>query len=209
MATAEYTEDQLKSIFGAQLFRVQKFADLLREEGELRGLIGPRELPRLWSRHILNSAAVVEVMPDTGRVMDLGSGGGFPGVVLALMRPDLEFVLVEPMERRCEWLNYAKAACEAKNINVVRARVEEIPTSEKFEVVTARAVAALDKLSRWALPYVKPGGALMAMKGMRAADEIDAAQKVFRKHKVAYTQIHKLDSIDEASSATVVEVRLP
>lgn len=154
---------------------LRAFAALVESEAELRGLMGPRELPRLWSRHIVNSMAVNGFIPRGARVADLGSGAGFPGVVVAICRPDTTVTLIESMERRTEWLRHAVAELGLRNVAVVTSRAEALHGTQAFDVVTARAVAALDRLVPWALPLVVPGGALVAMKGERAADELKAA----------------------------------
>lgn len=124
----------------------------------LRGLIGPREIGRIWDRHILNSAAVVQYLPQTGTIVDIGSGAGLPGLVIAAMRPEAEVVLIEPMERRCTWLNEMTETLGLTNVEVKRGRAEEFHDAFEADVVTARAVAALDKLARWSLPLLRHGG---------------------------------------------------
>lgn len=163
---------------------------MLVAEGELRGLIGPRELPRLWTRHLLNSSAVARFVPDGVRFADVGSGAGFPGVVVAIMRPDLDVTLIEPMERRTDWLEHVADSLSLDNVSVVRARAEELHGAQEFDVVSARAVAALKKLVPWVAPLIGGGGSLVALKGERAAFEVEDAAKVLRKHKLADTQVH-------------------
>jgi 16S rRNA (guanine527-N7)-methyltransferase len=147
-----------------------------------RGLLGPREADRLWERHLLNSAALAGPLAAElplgrgGRVCDLGSGAGLPGIVVALLRPDLEVVLVEPLLRRARFLDEVVAALDLPRTTVVRARAED--TSGPFDVVVARAVAPLDRLARWALPLLGPGGALLALKGERASAELTASAQV-------------------------------
>lgn len=169
---------EVRAFFGPAMPMIERFHDLLTEQGVVRGLIGPREVDRLWERHLLNSGAVARFLPGTGTVADIGSGGGFPGVVLAAMRPDLRFVLVESMERRTVWLEEVVDHLGLTNVAVVRARAEDLPPSFRVEAVTARAVAPMDRLAGWTLPLLKVGGMLLAMKGEQAADELAAAQAV-------------------------------
>ncbi|SEA63143.1 16S rRNA (guanine527-N7)-methyltransferase [Bowdeniella nasicola] len=185
------------------------FTQFLADEGEKRGLIGPRELPRLWSRHILNCTAINEFIPEGATVADIGSGAGLPGVVLAITRPDVHVTLVEPMERRIEWLYDVTEVINLENAWIVRARAEELHDQDEFQVVTARAVAALDKLMRWTMPLVADGGKLLALKGERAKEEVDAALKVRRKFKVASTSVVEVPSLvpDESPTNVVIVER--
>ena len=141
-------------------------------------MIGPREAPRLWDRHLLNSAAVAAFLPAEGSVADVGSGAGLPGVVLAAMRPSLRFHLVEPMERRCVWLREVVDALGLENVTVVRARAEDLAGELEVTAVTARAVAALETLVPWTFPLLGVGGTLLAMKGSRAEAELEDARTV-------------------------------
>lgn len=166
---------------GPALGTLAQFADLLSDDGVRRGLIGPRETPRLWERHLLNCAALAALLPQTGTVLDLGSGAGLPGVVLAAVRPELDVMLVEPMERRVIWLREVVEALGLTRTQVVRARAEDLHGKVEADVVTARAVAPMVRLVPWALPLVRVGGALLAMKGARAAEElVEAADEVVR-----------------------------
>ena len=169
--------DLVVEYFGAAFDRVERFREMLAGEGVTRGLIGPREAPRLWERHLLNSASVAAFLPEQGSVIDVGSGAGLPGVVLAAMRPDLTVTLVEPMLRRVTWLEEVVETLElAGSVSVVRARAEELHGTLLADAVTARAVAPLDRLAGWTLPLVRQGGALLALKGSQAAVEAaDAA----------------------------------
>ncbi|WP_253777285.1 16S rRNA (guanine(527)-N(7))-methyltransferase RsmG [Goodfellowiella coeruleoviolacea] len=162
------------AIFGNQLDGAIAFAQLLAEHGVARGLIGPREVDRLWDRHLLNSAVIAELLPRNCRVVDVGSGAGLPGIPLALARPDLELTLLEPMARRIAWLNEVVAALNL-NVTVLRGRAEEADVRERLsgsDVVTARAVAPLERLASWCLPLLRPGGLLVALKGASAAEEL-------------------------------------
>ena len=160
-----------QGVFGVRFDLARAYADLLVSEGELRGLIGPRELPRLWERHLLNCAVISELIPEGSREADIGSGAGLPGLVVAIRRPDLELTLIEPMARRTDFLSEAVAALELDNVTVLRARADDV-SDEVFDVVTSRAVAPLDRLGRWSLPLVVSGGVMLAMKGSSAADEV-------------------------------------
>jgi 16S rRNA (guanine527-N7)-methyltransferase len=154
---------------------LQRYAALLASEGVLRGLIGPREVPRLWDRHLLNCGLLAPLVPEGSSVADLGSGAGLPGLVLALARPDLQVTLIEPMARRTAFLEEARTSLGAKNVTVVRGRAEAWSGPERFDIVTARALAPLSRLLTWALPLVAPGGAVLAMKGASAEQEIAEA----------------------------------
>jgi len=157
----------------------EAFADLLTREATVRGLIGPREVPRLWERHILNCAVITELIPPGSTVCDIGSGAGLPGLVLAIRRPDIRVTLVEPLLRRTTFLDLAVSRMEVSNVSVHRGRAEDMHSdpewSDGFDVVTARAVAPLDRLARWSLPLVEPGGVFLAMKGSSAQQELQSA----------------------------------
>jgi 16S rRNA (guanine527-N7)-methyltransferase len=149
-----------------------RFAEILADTGVRHGLIGPREVTRLWDRHVLNCAVVADAFPDGARLVDVGSGAGLPGVALAIVRPDLEVHLVEPMMRRTEWLSAVVAELGLDTVTVHRGRAEELAGTLSAPFVTARAVARLDKLARWCVPLLDPGGTLVAMKGRSAAEEL-------------------------------------
>ncbi|WP_166869609.1 16S rRNA (guanine(527)-N(7))-methyltransferase RsmG [Salinibacterium sp. ZJ70] len=178
-------------LFGDRIDVARQFTADLAREGEIRGLIGPLELPRLWTRHVLNSALVAPLMRP-GRVGDIGTGAGLPGLVLAIARPDVHFVLIEPMERRVEWLQEEVDALDLRNVDVVRARAEEAEISEPLTQVTARAVSALSKLIPITVPLLAAGGELVFMKGERVHDEIEAAQKVIRKARLVDVRVDVL-----------------
>lgn len=203
-AVVEQPTAEMAEVFGVAFSAAEHFADMLVAEGELRGLVGPRELPRLWSRHIVNSAAVVPFLPGRGSVADVGSGAGFPGVVVALLRPDLDITLVETMERRCEWLELVVDELGLDNVTVRRARAEEV--KDRFDVVTARAVANLSKLVRLTAPLLRPGGALLALKGERAEAEVEDAKYVIKKAKLRPAVVHEVVTPGEEVTR-VVEVR--
>ncbi len=165
---------EARELFGDALPRVRRYAELLAGPGREQGVIGPRELPRLWDRHLVNSAYVGRVIPSGSSVLDVGSGAGLPGIPLALSRPDLTVTLLEPMARRVAWLEEVVAALEL-DVTVRRGRAEERETRRacgESDVVTARAVAPLGRLTTWTLPLVRPGGRLAALKGASAHDEV-------------------------------------
>ncbi|MFH5821399.1 16S rRNA (guanine(527)-N(7))-methyltransferase RsmG [Georgenia sp. AZ-5] len=203
----EQPSPEMRAAFGATFAAAEHFATMLAEEGELRGLIGPRELPRLWSRHIMNSVAVTRFVREAAAVADVGSGAGFPGVVLAIARPDVETHLIEPMERRVAWLADVVEELGLDNVVIHHARAEELHGRASFDVVTARAVAAMDKLARWTMPLVRGGGSLVALKGQRARDEVEAARYVLRKLGAADTAVHEVDPGAGVEPTTVVVVR--
>lgn len=150
----------------------RRYAELLAGAGTQRGLLGPREVPRLWERHLLNCAVVQEAVPPGVSVADVGSGAGLPGIVIALLRADVSMTLVEPLLRRSRFLDEVVSDLGLGNVKVVRARAEELHGELTVDVAIARAVAPLDKLARWCLPLLRPGGTLLALKGESAADEL-------------------------------------
>lgn len=179
MTTLEAEPAAAVALFGERIDLAREFTAALAEQGETRGLIGPLELPRLWTRHILNSAIAAPLFD--GRAADIGSGAGLPGIVLAIARPDVTWTLVEPMERRVAWLTEQADALGLGNVTVVRARAEEWAPEASVDVVTARAVSALRTLIPMTAPLVRPGGRLMLFKGRGAEAEIEAAQKQIRR----------------------------
>ena len=170
-----------RQMFGPQIDVIRSFTSNLADQGEILGLIGPLELPRLWSRHILNCAIVAPLLRP-GIVGDVGSGAGLPGLVLAIARPDVNFILIEPMERRVAWLNDQVGALALQNVTVLRARAEEARLPHPLDQVTARAVSAFGKLIPLTAPLLRPGGELILMKGEGAQREIEAAAKPIRKY---------------------------
>ncbi|WP_415171346.1 16S rRNA (guanine(527)-N(7))-methyltransferase RsmG [Nocardioides sp.] len=151
------------------------YADWLADAGVVRGLIGPREVPRLWDRHLLNCAVLAELISQSATVADVGSGAGLPGLVLAVARPDLRLTLIEPLLRRTTFLTEVVGDLGVDNVEVVRGRAVELHGYRTFDVVTSRAVAPLERLLEWSMPLVAPEGALIAMKGSSVAEEIQAA----------------------------------
>lgn len=177
-------------LFGDRIDVARSFTEALAREGEERGLIGPLELPRLWSRHILNSVIAAPLFH--GSVADIGSGAGLPGLVLAIARPDVQWTLIEPMERRVTWLNEQVSALGLDNVDVVRARAEDVRPAEGFDVVTARAVSALRTLIPLTAPLVRDGGELTLLKGMNVGNEIVAAQKQIKKFRLSDVRVEVL-----------------
>jgi 16S rRNA (guanine527-N7)-methyltransferase len=171
-------------VFGDALPRAVEYADLLAGEATPRGLIGPREVPRLWERHLLNCAVVTELIAPGSTVCDIGSGAGLPGIALAIRRPDLAVTLVEPLLRRTTFLDLVVSRMELSNVAVHRGRAEDVSGTAGFEmgfdVVTSRAVAPMERLAAWSLPLVRPGGEVLAMKGSTAAAEVERAAAVIR-----------------------------
>lgn len=159
----------------------ERFAGWLADAGVVRGLIGPREAPRLWERHLLNCAVLEEAVPQGATVCDVGSGAGLPGLVLAIARPDLRVDLVEPLLRRTTFLEEVVADLGLTGVRVVRTRAEVLHGERRYDVVTSRAVAPLARLLGWCMPLVAPEGAMVAMKGSSAGEEIEGAAPVLRR----------------------------
>jgi 16S rRNA (guanine527-N7)-methyltransferase len=186
-----------------RLTLLERYGGLLASDGITRGLIGPREVPRLWERHLLNCALLAPLIGDGASVADLGSGAGLPGMVLAIARPDLRITLVEPMARRVEFLEEVRAEL-GLDVRVVRARAEQWEGPAAFDVVTARALAPLARLLAWGMPLVASGGCLLAMKGSSAADEIAAAQSELTRRRAGAELV--TSSVSGCQPITVVRV---
>ena len=167
--------ESARGVFADRWQLAAAYADLLATAGVTRGLIGPRETARLWDRHLLNCAALTEVLPEGATVCDIGSGAGLPGLVVAIRRPDLRVTLVEPLLRRTTFLAEAVETLGLDNVEVVRDRADQLHGTRRFQVVTSRAVAPLPRLLAWSMPLVEVGGAMVAMKGSSARDEVAAA----------------------------------
>lgn len=195
-------------LFGEQIDVARAFTANLAAQGEERGLIGPLELPRLWSRHILNCAIVAPLLKP-GLVGDVGSGAGLPGLVLAIARPDVDFVLIEPMERRVAWLNEQVDELGLTNVSVVRDRAEDARLTDPLDQVTARAVSAFRKLIPLTAPLLRDGGELVLMKGAGAAAEVEAATKELRKFRVHDVEVLTLgeDVLDDVTRVIRARVR--
>jgi 16S rRNA (guanine527-N7)-methyltransferase len=193
-------------VFGDALPIAERYAEFLAGAGVERGLIGPREADRLWERHLINCAVVAEAVPENARVVDIGSGAGLPGIVLAIVRPDLSITLLEPLLRRTNFLNEAVELLGLENVEVRRGRAEEVVKEFSMDVATARAVAPLERLARWALPLLRPGGELLAMKGERAAAEIEEAAPVLKRFGVRTTELLQVGQGKVEPPTTLVRV---
>jgi 16S rRNA (guanine527-N7)-methyltransferase len=167
-----------RGVFAARLDLATAYADRLATDGVTRGLIGPREASRIWDRHLLNCAVLTDLLPEGADVCDIGSGAGLPGLVLAIRRADLRVTLVEPLLRRTTFLTEVVQELGLGNVEVLRHRAEELHGRRDFGVVTSRAVAPLPRLLAWSMPLVRQSGALVAMKGATAADEVEQARDV-------------------------------
>lgn len=194
-----------RAYFGEDLTTIDRFVELLSTWGIERGLLGPREAPRLWERHIVNCAAVVPRVPTGVSVADVGSGAGLPGLVWAIARPDLDVTLIEPLLRRTTFLEEVVDDLGISNVEVVRGRAPDCGGA--FDVVTSRAVADLGKQAAWCLPLVKPGGHLLALKGQSAAEEVSLWTADLRRHGARDIVVASYG--DPSMPTTVVEVHVP
>lgn len=191
-------QEVVRRVFGERARLASLYVDILGDKGVTWGLIGPREIDRLWERHVLNSAALAPVVPADAFLVDVGSGAGLPGIPLALARPDLTITLLEPLERRCLFLEETLDDLDLRDrVRVVRGRAED--HGETYDVATSRAVANVAKLVTWCMPLV-PDGQLIALKGERVDAEIAAAAGVLRKHRLEATV--EIVSADPACEAT-------
>ncbi|WP_427015882.1 16S rRNA (guanine(527)-N(7))-methyltransferase RsmG [Pseudarthrobacter sp. P1] len=207
----ELTEVELAAaerIFGDRLDLAKRYVEHLETSGIERGLIGPREVPRLWSRHVLNCAVVAELIAPNAHVADVGSGAGLPGLCLAIARPDLELTLIEPLERRVAWLEEVVMDLKLNNVEIIRSRAEAALGKVECSVVTARAVSALNTLAPLTIPLLDGHGELLAIKGRSAAEEIEKAAKIIRKLGGVSTEVVTAgaDILDEPT--TVVRVKV-
>ena len=206
--TPEAEPKEAQEVFGPYIGQARQYFDLLVRDGDLLGLIGPREMPKLWSRHILNSAVVGDLVEDGQVVADVGSGAGFPGIPMAILRPQVKFVLIEPMERRANWLaDVVVPTLGLENVQVLRGRAEEAPL-RNYDVTTARAVSALPKLLRMLAPLTVSGGLVLAMKGSKAQDEIEESKALAKKLKLDTFEIVTVGEKILNDPTTVVRVRL-
>jgi len=194
-------------VFGDALGTACRYAELLATDGVTRGLIGPRETERLWERHLLNCAVVAELLPERGSLVDIGSGAGLPGMVLAMLRPSLEVTLLEPLLRRSVFLEECVAELGLANTTVLRARAEEKAAARiRADVATARAVAPLGRLAGWAAPLLRPGGQLLAIKGQSAAEELAAAGPVLSRVGARSAEVLEAGHGRVVSATTVIRV---
>jgi len=204
--TPELEPAAAELIFGDQIGKARLYFEALVRDGDLLGLLGPREMPKLWTRHILNSAVVAELVSPGQTVADVGSGAGLPGIPMALAQPQAHFTLIEPMERRSDWLKRVVQDLELNNIRVHRARAEEV--AEVFDVVTARAVSALPNLLRMCVPMTRHGGEVIALKGSKAAEEIQEAKKLQKKLGIASFEILRVGGEFLTDPTLVVRTKL-
>ena len=197
-----------EKIFGDRLDLAKRYVTHRATSGIERGLLGPREVPRLWSRHVLNCAIIESLMEQDAEVADVGSGAGLPGLCLAIARPDLKLTLIEPLERRCIWLTEVIDDLGLDNVTVMRGRAEQMVETINARYVTARAVSALSNLAGLTIPLLHGKGDLIAIKGRSAAEEIDKAQKVIRKLGGTKTEVLTVgeDILEEVT--TVVRIKV-
>ncbi|MFI6626529.1 16S rRNA (guanine(527)-N(7))-methyltransferase RsmG [Streptomyces sp. NPDC050528] len=201
--------EQAREVFGDRFEDVVRYAELLADAGVQRGLIGPREVPRLWERHLLNCAVLSEVVPDGVTVCDVGSGAGLPGIPLALVREDIKITLLEPLLRRTTFLTEVVELLGLDHVTVVRGRAEEVMgTLQPVHVVTARAVAPLERLATWGIPLLRPYGEMLALKGDTAEEELKSAATVLSKLGAVETSILQVGEgiVDPLSTVVRVEV---
>ncbi|MEE2851269.1 MAG: 16S rRNA (guanine(527)-N(7))-methyltransferase RsmG [Actinomycetota bacterium] len=202
-------EDAAAAIFGDRFEIARRYAEILATAGVERGLLGPREIDRIWDRHILNSAVLAELLDRGERIVDIGSGAGLPGIPLAIARPDIEVVLLEPLLRRSEFLN--EVADElGLAVEVVRGRAEEPGVRNRFgerDAAVSRAVASLDKLTKWSLPLLRPAGRMLAIKGERAFDEVEQFRRVMTASGAADVRVVTCGANYLRPPATVVSAR--
>jgi 16S rRNA (guanine527-N7)-methyltransferase len=194
------------AIFGSVAPKAEQYASLLAGPGVDRGLIGPNEIPRVWERHLLNCAVVADLVPSPCSLVDLGSGAGLPGIVLALLLPDAEITLLEPMAKRATFLEECVSELDLGNVGVRRARAEELRGTAMADVVTARAVAPLGRLAMLAVGLLRPGGIVLAIKGAKAAQEIDAACDALTRLGVQDVEVLLAGSGKVDPAATVVRL---
>ena len=194
------------TIFGEGIEKARAYAAALIKDGDELGLLGPREMPKLWTRHILNSAVVAELVEPGKKVADIGSGAGLPGIPMAIAQPEAMFTLIEPMERRSNWLIEQVEALGLTNVRVLRARAEEV--GEAFDIVTARAVSALPKLLRMTVPLTRHGGEIIALKGSKAQEEIDDSKNLMKKLDIHSFEIVFTGAQHLAEPTRVVRTRL-
>ncbi len=198
--------DAAAKVFGSALDPACRFASLLATAGVERGLLGPREIPRLWERHLLNCAMVAELVPPAATVVDIGSGAGLPGLVIAMLRPQVQMTLLEPMLRRTTFLGECIAELGLGNVTVQRGRAEEMAGVFRADIATSRAVAPLDRLVQLSVGVIRPGGTILALKGEQAPAEIDEAARVLRRLRVRSAEVLRVGHGIVEPPATVVRI---
>jgi 16S rRNA (guanine527-N7)-methyltransferase len=202
-----------EALFGSRVDHAQRYAEILAGAGVERGLLGPREVDRVWDRHILNSAAIAELVADNERIADIGSGAGLPGIPLALARPDLRLTLIEPLLRRSEFLREVVDDLGLE-ITIVRGRAEDRSVRQQvgeMDAVVSRAVAPLDKLTKWSVPLLRPDGRMVAMKGERAEEEIREHRRVMASLGAVDVRVMKCgaDFLEPPATAVVARRAAP
>lgn len=200
------TPEQARAVFGERLPLAEAYHDSLATDGSTRGFIGPREVDRLWERHILNCAVIGEVMEHGATVADVGSGAGLPGIPLAIARPDLDITLIEPLLKRSVYLQEVVDKLGLPNVTVIRARAEDTPLPEPVDIVTSRAVAPLGKLAGWSLPLVRRGGEMIAMKGSSVGEELERDAALIRKAGGGRASISTVGDKHLAEPTTIIRV---
>lgn len=191
-------------VFGDRLPLAERYHASLADVASARGFIGPREVPRLWDRHILNCAVIEKLMPENATLIDVGSGAGLPGIALAIARPDLQVTLVEALLKRSKYLNEVVEELGLDNVTVVRGRAEEGHIKRAVQgadIVTSRAVAPLGKLAQWSLPLVNKGGEMIAMKGDSVGEELERDEALIAKAGGGNAEVL------EVEGTTVIRVR--
>ena len=188
---------------GAGFSKLAQYAEILVKDAVRLGIIGPREVDRIWDRHILNCAALTELIPDGQSIIDIGSGAGLPGIVLAILNPNSAVTLIEPMQRRAEFLTQTKTELGLSNVEILRGRAEGQKVSAQN--VTSRAVAPLNKLLSWSWPLVEKGGKVLAIKGEKATEELAEVKNELVSLKSS-TAIIKTCGLALDLSVTVVEI---
>lgn len=197
-----------ESVFGDRLSLAERYVQHLATSGMERGLLGPREVPRLWSRHVLNCAVVANLIDKDAHVADVGSGAGLPGLTLALARADLELTLIEPLERRCIWLHEVVEDLGLDNVTIMRGRAEQVVAHINADFATARAVSALTNLASLTIPLLHGKGTVLAIKGRSAAEEVDKAAKIIRRLGGKKTEVVTVgeDILDEPTTVVRITV---
>ncbi len=197
-----------ESVFGDRLSLAERYVQHLATSGMERGLLGPREVPRLWSRHVLNCAVVANLIDKDAHVADVGSGAGLPGLTLALARADLELTLIEPLERRCIWLHEVVEDLGLDNVTIMRGRAEQVVEHINADFATARAVSALTNLASLTIPLLHGKGTVLAIKGRSAAEEVDKAAKIIRRLGGKKTEVVTVgeDILDEPTTVVRITV---
>lgn len=195
-----------RKVFGERLDLARRYVEHLATSGIERGLLGPREVPRLWSRHVLNCAVVADLLPEGASVADVGSGAGLPGLCLAIARPDLSLTLIEPLERRVIWLNEVVDDLGLDNVTVLRGRAEQIAADVDVDFATARAVSALTGLAQLTIPLLKGRGEVLAIKGRSAGEEVQKASKIIRRMGGRRTEVVTVGADVLEEPTTVVRI---